>query len=59
MSIAYEYLDYHGVGDEWQKVDRAVVPVLLITDDSREPKWDESNPKAALYVEAWKKLHGR
>jgi len=25
----------------------------------REPKWDESNPKAALYVEAWKKLHGR
>jgi hypothetical protein len=68
LSVAYEFPDYHGVGDEWQKVDydnmakvdRAVAAaLLLIADDPREPKWDESNPKTARYVEAWKNLHGK
>ena len=68
LSVAYEYPDYHAVGDEWQKVDydnmakvdRAVAAaLLLIADDPQEPKWNESNPKTARYVEAWKKLHGK
>ncbi|HST52005.1 MAG TPA: M28 family peptidase [Pyrinomonadaceae bacterium] len=68
LSVAYEYPDYHAVGDEWPKVDfanmervvRAVaVAVLLIADDPREPRWNEQNPKTARYVEAWRKLHAR
>lgn len=64
--VAFEFPDYHAVGDEWQKVDyanmervvRAVgLAALLIADDPREPRWNEQNPKTAPYVEAWKKLH--
>ena len=65
--VAFEFPDYHAVGDEWQKIDfanmeRVVRTVglaaLLVADDTREPRWNEQNPKAARYVEAWKKLHG-
>jgi len=68
LSVAYEYPDYHAVGDEWPKVDfanmakvdRAVAAaVLMIADEAREPRWNEQNPKAAQYVEAWKRLHGQ
>jgi hypothetical protein len=27
-------------------------------DSPNEPKWNESNPRTARYVEAWKKLRG-
>jgi hypothetical protein len=66
--VAFEFPDYHAVGDEWQKVDyanmervvRAVgLAALLLADDAREPRWNEQNPKTAAYVEAWKKLHGQ
>jgi hypothetical protein len=66
--VAFEFPDYHAVGDEWTKVDyanmervvRAVgLAALLVADDAREPRWNEQNPKTAPYVEAWKKLHGR
>ncbi|HVF45475.1 MAG TPA: M28 family peptidase [Pyrinomonadaceae bacterium] len=66
--VAFEFPDYHAVGDEWAKVDyanmervvRAVgLAALLIADDPREPRWNEQNPKTAAYVEAWKKLHGQ
>ena len=68
LSVAYEFSDYHAVGDEWPKVDfanmervvRAVaLAALMIADNTREPRWNEQNPRAAQYVEAWKKLHGR
>jgi hypothetical protein len=68
VGVAFEYPDYHAVGDEWPKVDfanmervvRAVAAaVLMIADDPREPRWNEQNPKATQYVEAWKKLHAR
>ncbi|HKG15947.1 MAG TPA: M28 family peptidase [Pyrinomonadaceae bacterium] len=64
--VAFEFPDYHAVGDEWPKVDfanmarvvRAVgLAALLLADDAREPRWNEQNPKTAPYVEAWKKLH--
>ncbi|HEX7315366.1 MAG TPA: M28 family peptidase [Pyrinomonadaceae bacterium] len=65
--VAFEFPDYHAVGDEWQKIDfvnmtRVVRTVgraaLTLADSAREPRWDEQNPKAARYLEAWKKLHG-
>jgi hypothetical protein len=68
VSVAYEFPDYHAVGDEWPKVDyanmerivRAVgLAALMIADDAQEPHWNEQNPKTAPYVEAWKKLHGK
>jgi hypothetical protein len=67
-SVAFQFPDYHAVGDEWPKVDfanmarvvRAVGRAALdIADSGAEPRWNEQNPKAAPYVEAWKKLHGK
>ena len=33
--------------------------LLTLADDPNEPKWDESNPKAAKYLKAWKERRGR
>jgi hypothetical protein len=66
--VAFEFPDYHAVGDEWPKIDfanmtRVVRTVgraaLALADSAQEPRWNEQNPKAAPYVEAWKKLHGK
>ncbi|MET0647048.1 MAG: M28 family peptidase [Pyrinomonadaceae bacterium] len=63
--VAFQFPDYHAVGDEWQKVDfnnmaRVVRTVgrglLALADSAQPPRWNEQNPKAAPYVEAWKKL---
>ncbi|HWS55828.1 MAG TPA: M28 family peptidase [Pyrinomonadaceae bacterium] len=68
VGVAFEFPDYHGVGDHWEKIDyanmervvRAVaLGLLALADDPRAPRWDESNPRAAKYAQAWKKLHGR
>jgi hypothetical protein len=65
--VSFEFPDYHAVGDEWQKIDfdnmaRVVRTVgrgaLSLADSAQEPRWNEQNPKAAPYAEAWKKLHG-
>ena len=66
--VAFEFPDYHAVGDHWDKIDYANMvrvaravgrAALLIADSAQAPRWDEQNPKAARYVEAWKKLHGK
>jgi hypothetical protein len=66
--VAFQFPDYHAVGDHWDKIDYANMTrvaravgraALLIADSPREPRWNEQNPKAASYVEAWKKLHGK
>jgi hypothetical protein len=66
--VAFEFPDYHAVGDEWQKIDFANMErvvrtvgrgLLALADSQQEPRWDEQNPKAARYAEAWKKLHGK
>ncbi|MDT5272699.1 MAG: hypothetical protein QOH49_4885 [Acidobacteriota bacterium] len=66
--VTFEFPDYHAVGDEWPKIDfdnmaRIVRTVgrglLSLADSQQEPRWNEQNPKAARYVEAWKKLHGK
>ena len=67
ISVAYGFPDYHGVGDEankidydnMAKVDRAVaLAVATIANDTSAPKWDENNPKAAKYLKAWKERQG-
>jgi hypothetical protein len=68
LSVAYEFPDYHGVGDEWQKidyanmakVDRAVaVGLLELASDAPAPLWNASNPKTKAYVDAAAKLQGK
>jgi len=63
LCVAFDYADYHAVGDEWQKidydnmakVDRAVALSMFLMADSDQPvRWNEANPKTAPYVKAWK-----
>lgn len=65
LCVAFDYPDYHGQGDHWEKVDfvnmakvdRTVAAALIhVASDAAAPKWNESNPSAAKYVEAAKKL---
>ncbi len=66
LCVAFDYPDYHKVGDSWEKVDfanmakvdRAVALALLhVASDAPPPRWNESNPKAKKYADAAKKLH--
>jgi hypothetical protein len=66
LCVAYEFPDYHAVGDEWQKldydnmakVDQAVgVAVLRMASTLAPPKWNEQYAAAKPYIEAANKLH--
>jgi Peptidase family M28 len=65
LSVAYVFPDYHGVGDEWPKLDyenMAKVDVCValgiwdIATSDKAPEWNRENPKAKRYVEAHDKL---
>jgi hypothetical protein len=58
ISVAYEFPDYHGPDDEWEKLDYAnmakvdamtALGLLSIANNATPPKWDENNPKAKPY----------
>ena len=66
LCVAFEFPDYHAVGDEWQKidyanmakVDRAVALALcMLADSDQAPHWSESDPKAAPFFRAWRQRH--
>ena len=68
LCTAFEYPDYHGAGDHWEKVDyenmarvnRMIgLALVMIADNAEAPKWNEANPKVERYVKAWKNLHGK
>ena len=68
LCVAFDFPGYHAADDHWDKVDyanmakvdRMVARALLtIADDPEEPKWDESNPRAARYLKAWKDRRGK
>ena len=59
LSVAYVYPDYHGLGDEWQKLDydnmakvdvTVALGVLDMANSAQAPQWNKENPKAARYV---------
>jgi Peptidase family M28 len=63
LTTAFVYPDYHGVGDEWQKIDYSnmakvdrMVALGLITmaNSSKPPQWNDKNPKVKTYIEAQK-----
>ncbi len=64
LTVAFDYPDYHGLGDEWQKidydnmakVDRMVALGLVdIADSAKAPEWNAQNPKTAPFREAQQK----
>jgi hypothetical protein len=66
LAVAYEYPDYHGVGDSWQKIDyanmakvdrMAVLGLYMLADNAKAPRWSENDPKAAPYLKAWREMH--
>jgi hypothetical protein len=68
LCVAFEYPDYHREGDHWEKVDyvnlartdrTVALGLWMMASADSVPKWNESNPKTARYVEAWKKLQGQ
>ncbi len=67
LCVAFDYPDYHGLGDEWQKVDysnmarvdRAVaVALMMVADDPATPRWNPKNSHTARYLKAFEQLHG-
>jgi Zn-dependent M28 family amino/carboxypeptidase len=66
LAVSFEFPDYHGLGDEWQKidydnmakVDRMIAVALVMVANSDEAvHWNEKNSKAAPFVKAWKERH--
>ena len=64
LTVAFDFPDYHGVGDEWQKIDYAnmarvdrmvALGVLSIADSASAPQWNANNPKTARFREARQK----
>jgi len=65
ISVAYDFPDYHGAADTWDKIDYAnmaaidrtvALAILTIANDADAPRWNADNPKTAKYVEAARKL---
>jgi len=63
LAVAYEFPDYHGLGDHWEKIDydnmarvnRTVAAALwMLAESADEPRWSESNIKTEKYREARK-----
>jgi Zn-dependent M28 family amino/carboxypeptidase len=68
ICVTFEYPDYHGPADTWQKIDyenmaltvRMIGTALLIVAESAsEPRWNPAVTRAGRYLEAWKKQRGR
>jgi hypothetical protein len=64
LSVAYNFPDYHKLGDEWQKldyenlanVDRAIALAAVdIANNLSTPQWNTNNPKVEQFVKAREK----
>ena len=65
ICVAYEFPDYHAVGDEWQKldydnmakVDRMVALGLIhMANSTSTPQWT-TETETKRYTDAWKSMH--
>ena len=66
LTVAFVYPDYHGLGDEWQKIDyenmakvdrMVALGLLMLADSTEAPHWDANNPKVKSYLKAWTENH--
>jgi hypothetical protein len=64
LTVAFDYPDYHALGDEWQKVDYAnmakvdrmiALGLLNIANSAVAPEWDAKNPKTKPFRDAQQK----
>jgi hypothetical protein len=67
LCVAIDFPDYHGTGDEWEKIDyenlrrttqMAALAVLTLAESERAPLWESSIELAKPYLRAFQKLHG-
>lgn len=65
LCVAFDYPDYHGLGDEWQKIDydnmarvdqMVALGVIDLANSVRAPRWDAENAKTKPFREAQAKL---
>jgi hypothetical protein len=65
LCVAFDFPDYHRLGDEWQKldyvnmakIDRMIaLGVLDLANDTKRPEWNSANPKAEPFRKAQAKL---
>jgi hypothetical protein len=68
LCTAFEFADYHGAGDHWDKIDyenmakinrMVALGIVMIAENPEEPKWNEANPRAERYVKAWKQRRAK
>ena len=68
ICVLYQYDDYHQVGDNWDKINypnmtRTIkllaLGLIRLANDDQEPRWNEENPEAERYLQAWRVLHGK
>lgn len=69
ITVAFDFPDYHGLGDRWQKIDyenmarvdrMIALAVVNVANAQRAPEWNAQNPKTVPYREAQQRLrqHG-
>ena len=68
LTVAFDFPDYHALGDEWQKinyenmakVDRMIMLALLdLANSGKAPAWNAGNPNTEPFREAQRKFRGR
>ncbi len=61
LTVAFDYPDYHSVGDHWQKIDydnmarvdrMIALGLLSIANDPKAPRWNAENSKTQLFRDA-------
>ncbi|MCU1261465.1 MAG: putative aminopeptidase [Bryobacterales bacterium] len=61
LAVAFDFPDYHQVGDEWQKIDydnmakvdrMIALGLMTVANRAEPPHWNEKNSKTGKYVEA-------
>jgi peptidase M28-like protein len=61
ITVAFQYPDYHGLGDHWEKVDydnmaavsrMIALGMLIIADRDEPPQWDATNSKTEEFRKA-------
>jgi hypothetical protein len=66
VCVTFEYPDYHGAADTWQKIDYQNMAltvrmigtgVMILAQSEIEPRWNPAVKGATRYQEAWKKRH--
>jgi hypothetical protein len=68
FSVAYEFSDYHRVGDHADKLDynnmakitgMIAACTLQIANSGSVPSWNKYQKRVARYIEAYEKLQGK